>query len=43
MSEGFVGKIIKNNRITIPKEIMDIMGLHEGDYLHVTIEKKEKA
>lgn len=41
MAETFLAKIIKNNRVTIPKEIMDVMGLSEGDYLRITIEKKE--
>lgn len=43
MSEMFLGKIIKNSRVTIPKEIMDVMGLREGDYLRIIIEKKEIA
>ena len=40
MPETFPARIIKNNRITIPKEVVAILDLKEGDYLQVSVEKK---
>jgi len=37
-----VSKVIKDYRLTIPKEIRDITGIEIGDYVKVTIEKIRK-
>jgi bifunctional DNA-binding transcriptional regulator/antitoxin component of YhaV-PrlF toxin-antitoxin module len=35
----FVAKLQKNRRIYIPKNIIDILQLHQGDYVEVKIRK----
>lgn len=37
-----ISKVIKDYRLTIPKEIRDIAGIEIGDYVKVTIEKVRK-
>lgn len=38
-TEAFLAKIIALNRITIKKEVMEILKLKEGDMVRVTIAK----
>jgi len=43
MEETFLAQINKyKNRITIPKKVVDLLDLQPGDYIDVTITKKEK-
>ena len=39
---GFVGKVSKNNRIVIPKEIADITDLEEGDKVNMVLGSTHK-
>jgi AbrB family looped-hinge helix DNA binding protein len=38
----FVGKVSKNNRIVIPKEIADITDLEEGDKVNMVLVSTHK-
>lgn len=38
----YIGKILKENRFTIPKEVMKLLNLKEGDYLIVKAEDYTK-
>jgi len=38
-SVGFTRKIIADNRVTIPPEIMILLELKQGDLIHVDIQK----
>lgn len=40
MSNGYPCRILKGDRITIPKTIMDLMKLKQGDLMLVKIGKK---
>ena len=37
--EKFVAKIQKPNRVAIPKVIMELEGMKQGDMMRVTLEK----
>jgi AbrB family looped-hinge helix DNA binding protein len=43
MSYETVSKVIKDYRLTIPKEIREVAGIEIGDYVKITIEKIEKT
>ncbi len=38
----YVGKILKENRFTIPKEVMKVLNLKEGDFLIIKIDDYTK-
>ena len=38
----YVGKILKENRFTIPKEIMKVLNLKEGDFLIIKVDDYTK-
>ena len=40
MEDIFVAKIVSMNRITIPRKVVEKLGLKEGDYIAVKIVKK---
>lgn len=42
MAYETVCKVIKDYRLTIPKEIRDLAGIELGDYIKITIEKVRK-
>ena len=33
----FLGKILRNNQMTVPKNVVNYMNLHAGDMVHVNI------
>lgn len=35
-------KVIKGGRITLPREIREVEGINEGDYVKITVERIEK-
>ncbi len=35
-------KVIKDGRVTIPRQIREVEGINEGDFLKITIEKIQK-
>ena len=39
----FKARVLENNRITIPKEEADILGLKPGDYVFVILTKIERG
>ncbi len=41
MTETFVGQIITDGRITIPDKVRQILGLKEGHFVRVVIEKAD--
>lgn len=42
MTKEYVGKILKENRFTIPKDVMKLLNLHEGDFLIIKVEDYTK-
>lgn len=35
-------KVIKSNRITLPKEIVELANIKEGDFIEISIKRKLK-
>jgi hypothetical protein len=33
----FLGKILRNNQMTVPKNVVNYMNLHAGDMVHVNL------
>jgi AbrB family looped-hinge helix DNA binding protein len=42
MEHSFIGRVITDRRVTIPKEICDLAGIKEGDYVQMKVMKIEK-
>jgi bifunctional DNA-binding transcriptional regulator/antitoxin component of YhaV-PrlF toxin-antitoxin module len=40
--ETFVIRVIDNNRITIPQEVVDLMKLKKGDLIRCTIDRAKE-
>lgn len=38
-SATFTRRIIEANRVTIPSEVMTLLQLEQGEFVHVTVEK----
>jgi len=42
MEHVFIVKVIDSHRITIPHTICDLLGIHPGDFVKVTLKKLDK-
>lgn len=40
---GFIGKVISEGRVTIPKEIRDLLGIHNGDFVELEVKDIKKS
>jgi bifunctional DNA-binding transcriptional regulator/antitoxin component of YhaV-PrlF toxin-antitoxin module len=40
--EFFVARVLREDRITIPKSVVELLGLKYGDFVKVGVEKYEK-